>query len=77
MVRDDVHDDSGTGDMSNDKDLVQLRWNHGQIEFRQRKTAFGGWHDQLPKLVVTREWTDWEKIPGVKGDESDAERWPG
>lgn len=56
-------------------ELVEIRWNCGGLEYRQRKVfKIDGGHYILQ---TSDEWGPWRKVEGVKGDASDAERWPG
>lgn len=64
-------------------ELVEIRWNVGQLEYRSRLTEefFVLGHESYGEGddidIVSRKWGPWRKVEGVKGDASDAERWPG
>lgn len=55
-------------------DLVEIRWDGGHLWMRQRQVPDGSVHAH--PFVEFWPWGAWQKIEGVKGDESDERRWP-
>lgn len=49
-------------------ELVQLRWNAGSLEYRQRLVDM---NSNGFLYIRGNEWGPWQKVPGVTGDESD------
>lgn len=53
-------------------ELVQLRWYAGQLQYRQRMAHEGRcYFASVNELIVLDQWTEWQTVPGVKGDDSD------
>lgn len=62
-------------------DLIDIRvTTGGQLEYRQRLTEMASvtipdsWGEQQEFTVISDKWGPWQKVEGVKGDDSDR-RW--
>ena len=57
-------------------ELVQLRWHCGQLQYRARlMTDRPIGTSSYERVLAPYVWSPWQNVPGVKGDETDVEKW--